>query len=158
MKAVVLLSVSKGIRLAFYVTRVLVAKILHCQRQLKNLKTKSNDGIVLTESSRMGLERAEGKKRSIRNNLRVVVTLSTTNSTRIAVGQRAFIINMIIRILIFCCPRECRVRGVNLAAHLHLVSRLLFFFNLRTAAFKAYCAIWLRRSNFRHQASPRDGR
>ena len=30
-----------------------------------------------------------------------------------------------------------------------------FFFNQRTAAFKAYCAIWVRRSNFRHQASPR---
>jgi hypothetical protein len=29
------------------------------------------------------------------------------------------------------------------------------FFNLRTAAFKAYCAIWVRRSNFGHQASPR---
>jgi len=29
------------------------------------------------------------------------------------------------------------------------------FFNLRTAAFKAYCAIWIRRSNFRHRASPR---
>jgi len=27
--------------------------------------------------------------------------------------------------------------------------------NLGTAAFKAYCAIWVRRSNFRHQASPR---
>jgi hypothetical protein len=33
--------------------------------------------------------------------------------------------------------------------------RLLFIFNVRTAAFKAYCAIWVRRSNFRHQASPR---
>jgi hypothetical protein len=29
------------------------------------------------------------------------------------------------------------------------------FFKLRTATFKAYCAIWIRRSNFRHQASPR---
>jgi hypothetical protein len=29
------------------------------------------------------------------------------------------------------------------------------FFNLRTAPFKAYSAIWIRRSNFRHQASPR---
>jgi hypothetical protein len=29
-------------------------------------------------------------------------------------------------------------------------------FNLRTAAFKAYCAIWVRRSNFRHQVSPRE--
>ena len=28
-------------------------------------------------------------------------------------------------------------------------------FNLRTAAFKAYCAIWVRRSKFRHQASQR---
>jgi len=28
-------------------------------------------------------------------------------------------------------------------------------FQLRTAAFKAYCAILVRRSNFRHQASPR---
>jgi hypothetical protein len=30
---------------------------------------------------------------------------------------------------------------------------IIIFFNLRTAAFKAYCAIWVRRSNFRHQAS-----
>jgi len=28
-------------------------------------------------------------------------------------------------------------------------------YQLRIAAFKAYCAIWIRRSNFRHQASPR---
>jgi len=26
-------------------------------------------------------------------------------------------------------------------------------YNLRTEAFKAYCAIWVRRSNFRHQVS-----
>jgi hypothetical protein len=31
----------------------------------------------------------------------------------------------------------------------------IIIFNLRTAAFKAYCAIWVRRSNFRHQTSPR---
>jgi len=31
----------------------------------------------------------------------------------------------------------------------------IFFFNLRTAAFRPYCAIWFIRSNFRHQASPR---
>jgi len=30
-----------------------------------------------------------------------------------------------------------------------------YFFNLRTAAFKAYCAMSVRLSNFRHQASPR---
>jgi hypothetical protein len=32
---------------------------------------------------------------------------------------------------------------------------LIIIFNLRTAAFKAYCAIWIRCSKFRHQASPR---
>ena len=30
-----------------------------------------------------------------------------------------------------------------------------YYFQLRTAAFKAYCAIWVRRSNFHHQAPPR---
>jgi len=32
---------------------------------------------------------------------------------------------------------------------------IIIIFNLSTAAFKAYSAIWFRRSNFRHQASPR---
>jgi hypothetical protein len=35
------------------------------------------------------------------------------------------------------------------------VCYLLLIFNLSTTAFKAYCAIWVRRSNFRHRASPR---
>jgi hypothetical protein len=30
-----------------------------------------------------------------------------------------------------------------------------YYFQLRTAAFKAYCAILVRRSNIRHQASQR---
>jgi len=34
-------------------------------------------------------------------------------------------------------------------------SFIIIIFNIRTAAFKAYCAIWVSRSNFRHQASPR---
>jgi len=54
MIAVFLLPVSKGIFLAFYLTRVLVAKILHRQWQIKNLKTKSSDAMVWTESSRKG--------------------------------------------------------------------------------------------------------
>jgi hypothetical protein len=33
---------------------------------------------------------------------------------------------------------------------------IIIFFNLRTAAFKAYCAICVRRSNFRHQVPPRE--
>jgi len=32
---------------------------------------------------------------------------------------------------------------------------IIIIFQLRTATFKAYCAILVRRSNFRHQASPR---
>jgi len=32
---------------------------------------------------------------------------------------------------------------------------IVVIFNLRTATFKDYCSIWVRRSNFRHQASPR---
>jgi hypothetical protein len=36
-----------------------------------------------------------------------------------------------------------------------LTAVIIIIFNLRTAAFKAYCAMWIRRSNFRHQASPR---
>jgi hypothetical protein len=35
------------------------------------------------------------------------------------------------------------------------VEYIFIVFNLRTAAFKAYCAIWVRHSDFRHQASPR---
>jgi hypothetical protein len=31
---------------------------------------------------------------------------------------------------------------------------IIIIFNLHTAAFKAYCAIWVKHSNFRHQASP----
>jgi len=32
---------------------------------------------------------------------------------------------------------------------------IIIIINLCTAVFKAYCAIWVRRSNFRHQSSPR---
>jgi hypothetical protein len=32
---------------------------------------------------------------------------------------------------------------------------IIIILNLHTATFKAYCAIWVRRSNFCHQASPR---
>ena len=34
--------------------------------------------------------------------------------------------------------------------------RMIIIFNLHTAAFKAYREIWVRLSNFRHQASPRE--
>ena len=33
-------------------------------------------------------------------------------------------------------------------------SKYYYFFQLTHRSFKAYCAIWVRRSNFRHQASP----
>jgi hypothetical protein len=37
----------------------------------------------------------------------------------------------------------------------NVLTLIFIIFNLRTAAFKAYCAVWVRRSNFGHQASPR---
>jgi hypothetical protein len=37
----------------------------------------------------------------------------------------------------------------------HMRYQRISIFNLCTASFKAYCAIWVRRSNFHHQASPR---
>jgi hypothetical protein len=36
-----------------------------------------------------------------------------------------------------------------------IVIIIIIIINLCTAAFKAYCAIWVRSSNCRHQASPR---
>jgi len=57
---VFLLSVSKGILLAFYLTGVLVAKILHRQWQMKNFKTKNSDAMVLRESSRRGWKGPRG--------------------------------------------------------------------------------------------------
>jgi hypothetical protein len=33
---------------------------------------------------------------------------------------------------------------------------IIITFNYTLQPFKAYCVIWLRRSNFRHQASPRE--
>jgi hypothetical protein len=36
-----------------------------------------------------------------------------------------------------------------------IVQTYLFIFNYALQSFKSYCAIWVRRSNFRHQASPR---
>jgi hypothetical protein len=36
-----------------------------------------------------------------------------------------------------------------------IIINIIIIIQLRTAAFKAYYAIWFRRSNFRHQASPR---
>jgi hypothetical protein len=36
-----------------------------------------------------------------------------------------------------------------------VIAYIIIIFNLCTPAFKAYCAIWVGRFNFRHQASPR---
>jgi hypothetical protein len=38
---------------------------------------------------------------------------------------------------------------------IHSILNHYYYFQLRTEAFKAYCAIWVRHFNFRHQASPR---
>jgi len=46
-------------------------------------------------------------------------------------------------------------RGLHICEVVNLFHFIYLFFNMRTAAFKAYCAIWVRRFNFCHQASPR---
>ena len=52
-------------------------------------------------------------------------------------------------------------KNLSLTANFHrteikiIIIIIIIIFNISTAAFKAYCAIWVRRSNFRHQASPR---
>ena len=47
------------------------------------------------------------------------------------------------------------VTPLLLPAAIAVGTSILYYFQLCTAAFKAYCAILVRRSNFRHQASPR---
>ena len=44
---------------------------------------------------------------------------------------------------------------VTIWNHIYYYYYYYYYFNLRTAAFRAYCAVWIRRFNFRHQASPR---
>jgi hypothetical protein len=60
-----------------------------------------------------------------------------------------------IMLTVFCALLLFIVYYKNSLSPRLLLSFLFIIFNLRTAAFKAYCAIWVRRSNFRHQASPR---
>jgi hypothetical protein len=54
--------------------------------------------------------------------------------------------------------RNARISSTVLDLHFVYLYRLndyyIIIFNLRTAAFKAYCAIWVRRSNFHYQVSP----
>jgi len=53
-------------------------------------------------------------------------------------------------------PRICILLATTRIGPWHRVCYYYYYyFQIRTAAFKAYCAIWVRRSNFRHQASPR---
>jgi hypothetical protein len=48
----------------------------------------------------------------------------------------------------------CRRFGAAVCLRPKSIPRYVYF-QLRTAVFKTYCAIWVRCSNFRHQASPR---
>jgi hypothetical protein len=56
---------------------------------------------------------------------------------------------MAVKIKVTGCEDVCSEKN------LLIVWRIIIIFNLRTAAFKTYCAVWVRRSNFRHQATPR---
>ena len=52
----------------------------------------------------------------------------------------------------FCDPIPVFLTALE---KLVMITDTYYFFQLRTADFKAYCAIWVKRSNFSHQASPR---
>jgi len=54
-----------------------------------------------------------------------------------------------------CVKRSTAIFENNVRTAYSIIIIIVIIFNLHTAAFKAYCAIWVRRSNFRHQASPR---
>jgi len=43
---------------------------------------------------------------------------------------------------------------VYIFTHVSVWALFMFIFNYALQPFKAYCAIWVRRSNFRHQTSP----
>jgi hypothetical protein len=46
------------------------------------------------------------------------------------------------------------VPKLSIGGAIIIIIIIIIIFYLRTPAFKAYCAIWVRRSNFRHQSSP----
>jgi heme/copper-type cytochrome/quinol oxidase subunit 2 len=47
------------------------------------------------------------------------------------------------------------LRALTIHYLIIIIIIIIIIIQLLTAVFKAYCAIWVRRSNFRHQASPR---
>jgi hypothetical protein len=50
---------------------------------------------------------------------------------------------------------DCKEKERNKNEIKEILKYVYVYFQLRTAAFKAYCAIWVIHSNFRYQASPR---
>jgi len=51
-------------------------------------------------------------------------------------------------------PTRCSYRS-RFYPSFYVCQDIIIICNLRTAAFKAYCVMWVRRSNFLHQTSPR---
>ena len=90
-------------------------------QELKDEEQRCNG---VDREQQKGLQRAEGVTGAL-GKISVLLSLCPPKIPHESPWDRElFKITMMIRIVIVCCPRECRVRGVNLAADLHLVSRL----------------------------------
>jgi hypothetical protein len=66
-----------------------------------------------------------------------------------------FVYNIFIKILYMFRALPCSSSGGLRRIIVYIIIIIIIIFNLRTPAFKACCAIWVRRFNFRRQASPR---
>ena len=90
--------------------------------ELKDEKQRCNG---VDREQQKGLERAEGGVTGVLGKICVLLAVCPPQIPHESPWDREpFLITMMIRILILCWLRERGVRGVNLAAHLHLVSRL----------------------------------
>jgi hypothetical protein len=54
------------------------------------------------------------------------------------------------------CTRKLWGAGPQVEMYCYLLPSSMFIFNYALQPFKAYCGFWIRRSNFRPQASPRE--
>jgi len=62
--------------------------------------------------------------------------------------------NSIMKLVAWICKDLKRRKIMTASIYTELYYTFIFIFNYLLQLFKAYCAIWVRCSNFRHQASP----